>query len=206
MLLIYEGDFGSAVAALPQFRGQTMPLEQALQLLETDVLADPELVAVVLTNKRIAAIRKLEHRLRELKTSWVLSFLSDRFLYCGPYFVPGSSACFDCFHRRDLSHLKHHQTAERELAIESYFSRQPQEQLPGYTGGLLFMTAGFIELCRQQQVEPGKLRRINIVDGPIEDTEVIAIHHCRTCRPQQEEYYAVRFVSDLVPELRRALA
>jgi uncharacterized OB-fold protein len=206
MLLIYEGDFGEAVAALPQFSGHSMQLEQALQLLDTDIWLQHDMVAVVMTNKRIAAVRKLEHRLRELNKRWALSFLNDRFLYCGPYFMPGRSACFDCFHRRDLSHLKHHQTAERELAIETFFSRQPQEQLPGYTSGLLHMTAGFLALCQQDRVEPGKLRRINIVDGPIEDTEVIAIHNCRTCRPHQEDYYAVRFVSDLVPELRRALS
>lgn len=206
MLLIYEGDFGAALAKLPQFHDRSLPLDDALQLLETDRLADRELVAIVMTNKRIAAIRKLEHRLRELGSPWVLSFLNDRFLYCGPYFVPGRSACFDCFHRRDLSHLKHHQTAERELAFEAHFSRNPQEQLPGFTSGLLHMTAGYIQMCQAGQVEPGKLRRINVVDGPIEDTEVIAIHNCRTCRPHQEEYYAVRFVSDLVPELRRALA
>lgn len=206
MILIHEGNFGIAIAN--QYADSWRETLTVAEFLDTPERVKPqpdELVVVMLTNKRIAATRKLERYFLKHEIRWTLSFLNDRYLYCGPYFVPKKSACFDCFHRRDLTHLKHHQTAERELAIESHFSRHPDEQISGFTNGTTAMAVGFAMLCDQGKVAPGKLRRVNLVDGPIEDTNVISIHNCRVCRPHDEDYYSSRFVSHLIPELREEL-
>ena len=206
MFLIYEGSFGETIKhSYAELWRNTANLFDVLEEKSTPAFESDELVVVVLTNKRIAAVRKLEHRLRAENIRWTLCFLNDRFLYCGPYFVPGESACFDCFHRRDLTHLKHHQTAERELAIESFFSRNSGEQIRGFTAGTCAMAVGFAQLCDKGKVAPGKLRRVNLLDGPIDDTNVISIHNCRTCRPHDEGFYAKRFVNELIPELREEL-
>ena len=206
MYLIYEGSFGQSIARQYAHLWESVSdVADILDNRDSVSFADADMVVVVLTNKRIAATRALERLFREQGVRWTLCFMNDRYLYCGPYFVPGESACFDCFHRRDLTHLKHHQTAERELAIESFLSRHPDEEIGGFTAGTSAMAVGFVQLCQQGKVAPGKLRRINLLDGPIDDTNVISIHNCRTCRPHEETFYAQRFVSDLIPELREEL-
>ena len=143
MLLIHEGSFGQSLDKnFSHLWRNSVTLENALDTLDALDVEAQELVVVVLTNKRIAATRRLDEYFNEHKIRWTLSFLNDRYLYCGPYFVPGESACFDCFHRRDLTHLTHHQTAERELAIESYFSRNMDAEIAGFTLGAGAMAAG----------------------------------------------------------------
>jgi bacteriocin biosynthesis cyclodehydratase domain-containing protein len=177
MKLLINGSFGNAVGKR---------LGNASQLL--DFIAAPaqdaQFIAVALTHKRLDALRALDDWCFENKRPWALAFLADAYLYCGPVFMPGQNqgmGCFECFYKRDLTHLEHAREPRREIAIDDFFNRHMEIEVGGFTAGAVGMAAAFLKGAANGDIESGRLRRINLVDGTIEDTEVLSTHHCPRC-------------------------
>lgn len=179
MLVLIDSAFGTAVASrIPT--SKTVALDSFVRK-PLDFPIDCGFLAVALSAKRVDLLEALDDHCRRQGLSWALSFLADKYLYCGPNFVQSARPCFRCFYRRDLTHLTSPREAPRELAIDQYFARNRQESIPGFTSGSALMSAAFIRRCSQGELPSGCLRRVQLLTGSVDDTLVFGIHDCPYC-------------------------
>jgi len=204
LLILHEGPFGGAVA---QRLGSGMGRHEALQHFVDrlpaigDAQAQPRFIACALTHKRVSLLKALDQWCAARELPWALCFLADKYLYCGPHIVPGnavSAGCFQCFYKRDLTHLLAPREPSRELALDHHFDRHPDAAIPGYTAGSVLMAAAFLSQAMEGGMRPGQLRCINLIDGSVDDTTVLSTHNCPNCSrktPQQKQDDAYRHLA-----------
>lgn len=198
--LLTDGSFGAAVG---QRIGAARDLSGFLQ--EPDSSASFYLLA--LSNKRMDALHHFDEWCRAHGKPWALAFLADRYLYCGPVFKPAADgmACFSCFYKRDLTHLELTRDPARELAIDDYFNRYAGEELVGFTAGTVGMAAAFLTRAASGALPAGKLRRVDLLDGGVEDTEVFAIHQCPICSNVAPEHHVESAYATLANAIKELL-
>jgi bacteriocin biosynthesis cyclodehydratase domain-containing protein len=200
--VLADGSFGRAV-------GQRMGGAGALRAFLDAPEAGWDFIAVALTHKRIDAMRALSDWCHANGTPWAVAFMADSYLYCGPVFAPrqrDGMACFDCFYKRDLSHLGPAREIEREAAIDDHFNRHAESEVAGFSAGAVGMAAAFLKGAAAGAHGGGKLRRINLLSGEVEDTEVLGIHHCARCAPARDACAVQADFARFSNELRSLLA
>lgn len=179
-LVLTDGSFGDAV-------GQALGASAALSEFFVAPPDNHDFIGVAMTHKRLGDLRALDDWCRKHGKRWACVFLADRYLYCGPHFDPtrqDAMACFQCFYQRDLTHLEHGRDPKREIAIDEFFDLHPEEEVGGFTPGTVGMAVAFLRGAARGDIASGRLRRVNLLEGIVDDTEVFGIHHCPRCSPR----------------------
>jgi hypothetical protein len=182
--LLTDGSFGAAV-------GQRVGAARDLSCFIREPDDSASFYLLALSNKRMDVLNQFDEWCHAHGKPWALAFLADKYLYCGPVFKPDAAdgmACFSCFYKRDLTHLELTRDPARELVIDDYFNRHADEELVGFTAGTVGMAAAFLTRAASGALEAGKLRRVDLLDGGVEDTEVFAIHQCPRCSTVTPEH------------------
>lgn len=199
--LLTDGSFGAAVA--DRF-GASRDLSSFL--LDPDDSASFYLVA--LTHKRTDALKEFDAWCHANGKGWAMAFVADKFLYCGPTFASEPSpgiGCFDCFYKRDLTHLELTRDPAREIVIDAYFNRNRDDEIPGFTAGTVGMAAAFLKRASAGGFKAGTIRRVDLLDGQVEDTEVLAIHRCPRCSTVAAQDYVETNYAMLANEIKALL-
>lgn len=175
-----------------------MPLTGVDNLLES--IRGARFVAVALWRLYDAECDLLDQACFEAGVPWTCTYLSGKYLYCGPVMAPGHGPCYKCFRKRFLTHLPE---PERELSLMQAYNRDHALGVPGFLPGLVGMAAAFIlSSAKDPAAAAGRLVQVDALSGALVDTRVVPVHGCPRCE-RSTDIGPQRFIQRLVPEMRR---
>lgn len=205
MLTLTDGQFGEAVADIVQKMTGTSraSLRDAAPGLFTQ-LPKGEFVAVASWRRSDRDLDKVDEASFAAGVRWCSVYLSEDRLVCGPLVIPGSGPCFSCFRRR---YLCHHPAPERELRLQRAYDRERSLGSPGFVVPMAWIAASMLVIfAGMGQDEGGRLLELNLFDGGLLDTSVVAVHNCPRCRVRVGVRSGDRFVNRLMPSIKSLLA
>jgi bacteriocin biosynthesis cyclodehydratase domain-containing protein len=203
MLILTGGEFGAAVSRRIAARREltvcdlTAPSDHIAQLVEQHAF-----VAVATWRPYVQACRSLDDVCHRLRRPWSLAEISGSALTCGPAIVPGSGAgCYHCFNARTDAQRR---DGDRLRALRTAYANDPTIGLAGYTPAMVAIAAASLLEDESTRETAGRFRQVDVVNGAVLESRVIALHDCPRCRPQPGGYDPTqRFVASLLPELER---
>lgn len=192
-MIVFHQEFAAAVARrLVQGDEATLSLQ--------DFLAAPilpgegERIILVSSTPVMKSFKKFSARMMDAGREWLLAFLDEEFVFCGPRFGPDHAICLDCFQKRMLSHTGFGEQFRLQLARENYYERNILDQHEGYPPSLAWAVAAFCEDLWSGD-DPSRVIRIPVLDEGVTQSRVIAVHGCPQCRA--ESIGALRFTGHL---------
>lgn len=202
LVLFAEGPFGNAVGNYllqHSIDVSVMPLLDDRAELES-ILSDSEFAFAALWRRYIRKCDLLDQVCHMLNVSWTSVSLEGCRLDSGPLIVPRQSGCFRCFRRRTLTHSS---SLDYELALDNAYGLDSTLGSDGYTPSMVAIAAASLMLDWQERSQAaGRVRRLNILTGDLEETKLVRVHACDRC---SQILGTARYTHHLVPYLKEIL-
>lgn len=205
MITLTEGTFGEAVGGIIEATTDAphMPLRVALGGISA-VLSQQNFVAVASWRRSDRELDELDEACFAAGVPWCCSYLIEDRLVTGPLVIPGSGPCYHCFRRR---YLCHHPAPERELRLQRAYDRDATVGSRGFAPPMAWMAASMlIAASNADRGKAGQLMEVNLFDGGVLDTRVVAVHNCPRCNQRARARTGDRFVDRLVPAVEELLS
>jgi len=197
ILFLGEGAFGSATGAA---LAKICPVKRlpflASQSELKSVIAEASFVAVGLWRRYDREMFALEEACGEARVPWSSAVLADRYVWCGPQVSPGGEGCYRCFIRR--VRVQEGRSSVQTTLAEAY-ERDPTLGAPGFPPFAASLAAAALNEDAQRPVQrAGRVRRVDLLTGDLEESAVLAVHGCQRCFPvETEDGVGERFVKRL---------
>jgi len=185
-LIVHQGAFGARVALLLGGHARGVPLATFLEQPEPHARTADGSVLVACSTPAHDLFGRLDDIFRSMHASWLLCFVSERHLFCGPAFGGAPAPCFRCFRRRYLAHCGSLSVAEQDMTMSRYFSGDLGRELPGYLPTSARMAASYL-LHVRDAADPGVVIKVDLFDTTVTVGRVIPVHGCDRCRPTQND-------------------
>jgi bacteriocin biosynthesis cyclodehydratase domain-containing protein len=203
-VLFVEGRFGQSVAAtLAEHLSavQILSLVDSVDNFDTRIRA-AAFVGVALWRPYVPECDALDAVCWRQGIPWSSTVLDRTTLITGPVITPGAGACFACYHRRRLSHIR---TLEREQVLLEAYAQDTALGLPGFLPGVVTMAVSALLLDRRAyRSTGGRLRLADMLNGHVDETRVVRVHGCHRCG--RSERAGTRFVDRLAPAVKELLS
>ncbi len=204
-LIYHSGEFGIAVAErlAETFQpGERIDLSLSREAAASGFphLAQHDFAVVVSGRPYDAAMRSIDDACAEARMPWTSVVMSGSNMMIAPRYEAGVS-CYHCLMARTDAHSHE---GDRAMVLRAAYDRNPLIGPAGYIGPMRELAVAAINEAATGARRPGRFRQVDVVMGTIQESDLIALHDCRRCRPVPPDYdQSRRFVDRLVPELRK---
>jgi bacteriocin biosynthesis cyclodehydratase domain-containing protein len=202
-VVITAGRFGTAVAESLLGRivdARVVTLAECRADFD-EIVREATFVGAALWRPYQAACDALDAACARHGTPWSGAMLDGAALVTGPLIVPGAGPCYACYWKRRLTHAPRR---ERQAVIDAAFGADDNLGLSGFVPGSSALAAAALLLdMNQTSTAAGRLRRVDLLRGNVEETRVVRVHGCFRC---SQVTRGERYVARMVPELKSILS
>ncbi|MDC4556358.1 hypothetical protein NRA58_13270 [Acinetobacter baumannii] len=206
MFIIYERDFGAAVAQnLKEIVKEChiIPLgEFDAKKLKTKKI---DFACIIITGRQAKKLKEVSLILTNEGIKHSTIVLSDDFLCCGPLIIPDSSPCMFCTVKRITSLVEKPRTMKQDIAFHSYLEKNSNVDLKGYLPPLVEIASlKILQHSKCAHKHLGKVTIISLINGRMLESRIIPLHGC-SCRQNKFSTIEERWTKHLISDLDKIL-